>query len=193
MIEEWKNIIGYEGLYQISSLGNIKALTREIHTTRNDYTYIRIIPEHMMSLVSTDDGYLRVTLTKEGKRKSYLVHRLVAEHFIPKVEGKSHINHLDENKTNNKVSNLEWCTIWENSIYGNRCKKIGDKSSKTPHTWLYKSVLQYSLDGTFIREFKSIKQAANAVGAKSTSGIQSCCAGRLKSSMGFIWKYINNK
>lgn len=189
MIEEWKDVTGYEGLYQISSLGNVKALARKIQNIRNGHTYTRIVPEHLMSLVKTDDGYLRVTLANNKKRRGYLVHRLVAEHFIPKIEGKTYVNHLDEDKTNNIVTNLEWCTVWENSIYGNRCKKIGEKSSKIPHTWLYKSILQYSLDGTFIREFKSIKQAVDTVGAKSTAGIQSCCIGRLKSSMGFIWKY----
>lgn len=190
--EEWKDIEGYEGYYQISSLGRVKSLGRTYKVVRKGSTYNRIIREHIMQLTKNEDGYLRVSLAMEKKKRAFLVHRLVASAFIPNPLNKPCINHLDENKTNNKADNLEWCSVWENSTYGNRCKKIGEKSSKTPHTWLYKSVLQYSLQGILIKEYKSLREAANAVGAKSTAGIQSCCVGRLKSSMGYIWKYNNN-
>lgn len=189
-MEEWRDIKGYEGLYQVSNFGRVKALDRVIHTLRHNKYYDRVIPEHIMSNTLNNKGYFKVALTNgSGTKKNISVHRLVAEAFIPNTYNKPCINHKDENKTNNKVENLEWCTVWENNTYGTKYKRIGEKSSMTPHSWLYRPVLQYTITGNFIKEYKSLREAAINIGAKSTAGIQSCCVGRLKSSMGYIWKY----
>lgn len=191
MQEEWKSIIGYEGLYEVSNKGNVKSLKRAVSVEKKGNSYNKTIEEKIKVPSIDNKGYLRVGLHNSTGRKTFMVHRLVASAFIPNPENKPCINHKDENKTNNNVENLEWCTEWENSIYGNRSRKIGEKVSQVPHTWLYRPVLQYSIKGDFIKEFKSLKEAANTVGAKGYANIQSCCKGRIKSAMGFIWKYKN--
>lgn len=104
MIEEWKDIKGYEGLYQVSNLGRVKSLKRG----------------SIRFGTLTHENYLRLKLYKDGTYKNKNVHRLVAETFIPNPENKPTVNHIDEDKTNNMVSNLEWATIKENLNHGTR-------------------------------------------------------------------------
>lgn len=106
-MEVWKDIQGYEGLYQISNMGNVKTLKR---TT----SYNRIIEEKIKSQREKYDGYLRVTLCKNGKKSTIAVHRLVAQTFIPNPINKPQVNHIDCNKKNNCVDNLEWADNFEN-------------------------------------------------------------------------------
>lgn len=107
-IEEWRPIVGYEGLYEVSNLGRVRS-----------FKWGR---EEIRKLHITKKGYLEVGLCKEGKQKMFKVHRLVAQAFIPNPEGLPVINHRDENPKNNKVDNLEWCTYKYNSNYGT-CKE----------------------------------------------------------------------
>lgn len=139
MQEVWKDIKGYEGLYQVSNFGRIKSLERK-RIDRN-----QILPEKILSIRKKENGYLTVSLNKNTKDKKHLVHRLVAQAFIPNIDNKPCINHKDENKTNNNVDNLEWCTHKYNSNYNNLFKKR------------YKKVNQYDLQGNFIKEWNSIK------------------------------------
>ena len=119
MEEEWKDIKGYEGRYQISSFGRVKSLNYRC-TGR----------EKILDFKSTNSrGYVIAKLCKEGKVKSYTVHKLVAEAFIPNPNNYKEINHRDENKINNHVSNLEWCTRKYNCNYGTRNKRVS-KSHK---------------------------------------------------------------
>ena len=111
--EVWKDIKGYEGLYQVSNLGNVKKLK----TLRNN-RYNKPTWDNRPKILKPWDngfGYKVVSLEQDKKRKNYYVHRLVAEHFIPNVEGKSQVNHKDYNKSNNQVDNLEWVTAKENT------------------------------------------------------------------------------
>lgn len=105
--EIWKDIKGYEGLYQVSNLGRVKSFK----TNKRKYEY------KYMSLVIDKKGYLTVSLCGNHKRKTYKVHRLVSQAFIPNQEGKTQVNHIDGNKQNNRVDNLEWCTNGENGIH----------------------------------------------------------------------------
>jgi hypothetical protein len=100
MLENWKDIEGFEGIYQVSSLGNIRNYKKQILTP-----------------VKTDDGYLRVHLRKTGVSKNLRVHRIVANHFIENPENKPEVNHINGNKTDNRVENLEWVTKSENAIH----------------------------------------------------------------------------
>ena len=100
MIEEWKNVEGFDGFYQVSNFGNVKSLGGWCGTS--------LRKPHVLSVSLTRDGYEKVRLIHNGKDKTLRVHRLVAEGFIPKVEGKNTVNHIDGNKRNNNVSNLEW-------------------------------------------------------------------------------------
>lgn len=109
MEELWKDIKGYEGLYQVSNLGNVKSLERLVYNQHNNY----IKPERILKPRRKEDGYLQVYLYNNGKKQAY-VHRLVAESFIPNTDNKAQVNHIDFNKENNIVENLEWVTAVEN-------------------------------------------------------------------------------
>ena len=104
MIERWKDIKGYEGKYQVSNLGNVKSLLDKSLKKR----------EKILKPSLTHKGYLRVYLSKESKKSTRLIHRLVAEAFIPNLENKETVNHIDGNKTNNRIDNLEWLSNIEN-------------------------------------------------------------------------------
>ena len=123
------------------------------------------------------NGYLQVGLWKNGKGKNHYMHRLVAEAYIPNPENLPQINHRDENKTNNCLQNLEWCDHKYNINYGTRNEKISN-SNKKP-------ILQFDLNGNFIKEWKS----ATDVGREVRDNIRHCLKGRTKLAYGYIWKF----
>lgn len=124
MEEVWKDIVGYEGLYQISNLGEVKRLEKEFsHIAKDErigkrsqgaYSRTTKLEEKILKGIKTDKGYLAVGLIKDGKSKKFRVHRLVAMMFIPNPHNKLEVNHIDGNKENNSVDNLEWSTGKEN-------------------------------------------------------------------------------
>lgn len=162
--EYWKPVVGYEGHYQVSNFGRVKSIKfgKEIILKQN----IR-------------GGYYIVNLSKNGIVKTYLVHRLVAEAFIDNTDNLPQVNHKDENKLNNNVDNLEWCTHEYNINYGTRNKKASKKLSKP--------VLQYTLDGEFVREWKSTIECGR--NGYDQGHVAACCRGKLKTYKGFIWEY----
>lgn len=118
--EVWKDVVGYEGLYQISTFGRVKSLKR--FDTRGNPLKSRILKN-----VSRGNGYLSVNLCKNATAKLFNLHRLVAQAYIPNPDSKPQVNHIDEDKTNNKIDNLEWVTIKENANHGTRNRRIGKK------------------------------------------------------------------
>ena len=168
MIETYKDIKNYEGKYQVSNLGQIMSLN-----------YRNTGKHKLMSPVEDKDGYFRVCLYKDEKRKSFHIHRLVAEHFLPNPDNLPQVNHRDENKQNNSVDNLEWCSNEYNVNYGKRNQKCAKALSKT--------VLQFSKSGEFIREWESINECRR--NGFNQGNICKCCNGKLKSSFGYIWRY----
>lgn len=116
-LESWSDVIGYEGLYQISNFGNVRSLPHTITVEQKRYKQPRQMHWQGKPLRQHPDGkgYLIVRPCKLGKSKTLLVHRLVALHFIPNPDNKPAVNHLDSNVFNNHASNLEWCTIAENN------------------------------------------------------------------------------
>lgn len=120
MIEVWKDIKDYEGFYQVSNLGRVKSLSRSIHDSRG---YMVHLKEKIKKPSFDKNGYPQIGLCKNGTVITRKIHRLVAEAFISNPENKPEINHKDEDKTNNCVSNLEWVTEKENVNYGYGAKR----------------------------------------------------------------------
>lgn len=174
MEEIWKDIKGYEGMYQISSLGRIKALERWV--TRKDGR-LNHYPEKIMTPKISYNGYMRIGLWKNGKVKNCLVHRLVAATFIPNPNHLPQVNHKDEDRTNNIYTNLEWCSSSYNINYGHRNDYFNIK------------VNQYDLDGNFIKTWDGARQAGSAIGHPATN-ITRCCRKRgIKTAYGYKWEY----
>lgn len=175
MEEIWKDIKGFEGVYQVSSFGNVKSLSRDVKA-HDKLGGRRRKKESLLKFDVCKNGYLRVVLTKDCDGKHFLVHRLVAEAFLPNPENLPQVNHKDENKTNNIVNNLEWCDAKYNSNYGDRTRKTAIAK--------YKTVKQYDMQGNFIREFGSLKEAYATVGKRFSKN--DCMVG--KSVGGFQWR-----
>ena len=176
-MEVFKDIKGYEGKYQISNMGRVKSLCSY------NVTEERILKQYRHA----NTPYLFVCLSQgfinENKRtvyKNHDVHRLVAEAFIDNPDQLPFVNHKDENPTNNKASNLEWCTPKYNSNYGSikvkQCKKV----------------YRYTPSGQFVKCFPSVRSAAEAVGGYA-GNITTCCQGKMKTAYGFVWEYNKRK
>ena len=198
-MENWKDIVGYEGYYQVSDKGNVRSLDRII----NGHFYKGILLKQRKD----KDGYLTVVLAKNKVCKWLKVHRLVAISFIPNTENLPTVNHKNEDKTCNAVWNLEWMSVADNNKYGTRNKRIGKAHKNRPHNYMKgeknyfygkrfagadnvtsKKVEQYTLDGIFVKEYNCTREAGESVGV--TSGmIGMCCRGKRKTAAGFIWKY----
>ena len=175
-MEEWRDIEGYEGLYQVSNKGRVRSLDRYV-----GYKGIskalrkgKILKPHQ-----DNKGYLSVILQKDGKVKKFLVHCLVMKMFVGEKQSNMQINHKDECKTNNKLENLEYCTAKYNCNYGNRTEKITKKKQKP--------VIALNSDGEIVYEFKSAKEAEDL--GFSPSHICNCCKGKRKWHNGLFWKY----
>lgn len=131
MEEIWKDICEYKGIYQVSNCGRVKRLAYEIKNPapRANGSVLKF-KEHLLTPRKITHGYLSIMLYKKGKPKNYKIHRLVAQAFIPNPDNLPEVNHKDEDKTNNCVDNLEWCTHKYNSNYGTRPKRIGEFHAK---------------------------------------------------------------
>ena len=199
MEEIWRDVKGYEGLYQVSNLGRIKSLERFIKTRKNKNGMNGYIHKQESIRIPTKDykGYLRLNLCKEGKQKPFKVHRLVAQAFIPNPNNLPQVNHKDENKENNCITNLEWCTNEYNHNYGTRNKRVAEKQKgrKIPFEQIKNkiAVLQINKDtNEVIRKYDSIKEAQICCGVKTHySHIGACCKGERKTAYGFKWRYAN--
>lgn len=169
-LEEWRDIKGYKGLYQISNLGRVK----NIKSGRN-----------LMGGINSD-GYYTVLLRKKLKAKSFKIHRLVAAAFISNPENKPQVNHKNGNKIDNKVTNLEWVTCkenvrhaWNNKLSKGKYREVGNRAEK---------VIQMDLENKIINKYESVLKASEKTGISNTA-ISNCLVGLSKTSGGFKWKY----
>ena len=181
MEEEWRDLEGFEGLYQVSNYGRVKSFVR--HLGGKPFNYLKPKPDK--------DGYLQVSLAKNKKPHTKKIHRLVAQAFIPNPNNYPQVNHKDERKDNNNVDNLEWCTNSYNQRYGtcSERKKLHTDYEKIKAS-NFKPVLQMK-DGIVIAEYPSATEATkkyrpNAINCANISGV---CNGRHKIAYGYEWKY----
>lgn len=164
-MEDWKDIQGFDG-YQVSNEGRVKSL--------------KFGKERILKSWKVENGYLIVRLYKDGKRVWKLVHRLVAEAFIPNPQNLPEVNHKDENKSSNIVENLEWCDRSYNINYGTRTQKCADKESKM--------VDQIDpITGEVIRKWTSVNECGR--NGYASSAVSRCCNGLRKTHKGYTWKY----
>lgn len=180
-MEIWRDIKGYEGLYQVSNEGRVKSLERKTQHRGRLIT----IKERFLKQSHDTKGYLMAHLYKNGIDNTLKVHRLVAEAFIDNLDNLPEVNHKDECKTSNVVENLEWCDTKYNINYGTHNERVA-KSLTNGIT--SKPIIQYDLDGNFIQEYPSMHEAARCLGLKQ-GGISMCCRGIAKTAYGFVWKY----
>lgn len=175
MSEIWNPVKGYEGLYEVSSFGRVRSLGNG----NSNNSKVRILTPGKNS-----DGYLCVVLYKNGKPNGYKVHRLVAETFLPNLFKEVEVNHIDEDKTNNNVENLEWCDRKYNNNYGTRICRIREKRINGIGS---KHILQLTKTGELVREWDSINEAGR--NGFDIGNVCVCCNGKRQSHKGYIWKY----
>lgn len=160
-VETFVKIKGFEN-YEVSNLGKVRNIKSG-----------RILKPFLHK-----NGYLTHQLSEHNKRKTLLLHRIIATAFIDNPDEKPCVNHIDENKLNNDLSNLEWCTERENIIHGTRTKRAAEKCSK--------KVVKLDLNDNVLNEFESMHQAERETGT-SVGDICRCCNGKRKSAGGFKW------
>lgn len=200
MKELWKDISGYEGVYQISNLGRVKRLAYISEISPRGYKQYMHFSEKILKPYTDKSGYVYTHLSKAGKTNAYLLHRLVANHFIPNPENKSTVNHKDGNKINNNINNLEWATRSEQTQHA---YKLGLNNSKVGLSGdsnyaygkrgdlSYNAIPVYQLDkntNKIISEYGSMVEAAKQTGC-NVSKISMVCAGKRITTGGYKWKY----
>ena len=172
MEEHWKDVEGFEDLYSISDTG--KVLSKRSGRIRKTSV--------------NNSGHECIRIYKNKKQYNFTIHRLVAMTFIPNPLSLKEINHIDENKLNNNVQNLEWCTRKYNQEYSGNIKKFVNAGAAAVKRIRSKKVVQYTLDGEFIKEWLSAREAEAALGIART-GIGKCCLGQYKQCGGYLWSF----
>ena len=178
MGEIWVDVKGYEGYYQVSNKGQVRSLDRIV--TGSHGKPVKVPGCVLKGEISK--GYKRVNFIKEGIAKHFQVHRLVALNFLPNPENHPVINHKDEDKLNNRLDNLEWCTYEYNNNYGSCLAKRGASRSRPVR----------SIDpetGETVKEYSSFTEAAKDVGG-SHGNISTCCKKRRWKAYGYRWEYL---
>lgn len=182
--EIWKPVVGLEDYYMISSLGRVRSLDRWRNAKNGSKSLLKgkIMKEHYI-----DNGYIRVLLNNGTTKKKYLIHRLVAEAFLPNPNNLPQVNHKDEDKSNNMIwvnedgsidynkSNLEWCDEKYNTRYS-----------------LSKPIMQFTIDGELVRKWDATIDIENNLGINH-SAVSNCCKNKYgyKTAGGYIWKYYD--
>ena len=176
MNEIWKDIKGYEKHYQVSSFGRVKNLKN------------KTVKTNILKGSKNQKGYLQVILCMKQKRKVFSIHRLVAQAFIPNPNNLPQVNHKNENKTDNNIQNLEWCTANYNNNYGQRNKKIKENHNSIIYNSVKKPVIQYDKSMNKIKEFESITEASK-ITKINLSTISCVCSKKRKTAGGYVWRF----
>ena len=171
--EIWKPVDGFEWFYEVSDLGNVRSLNYHNWGIAKNLTP-----------VLDKDGYLRVCLSMNGKQYNRTVHRMVALAFLDNPENLPQINHVNEDKSDNRVCNLEWCTCEYNNNYGTRNERVSSSKRNTN----CKKILQLDLNGNLIREWESLQEIGRQLGY-GVAHISRVCRGIKKTGYGFKWRF----
>lgn len=178
--EIWKDIEGFDGIYQVSNQGRVKRLPKEIVRTNGwGKSYKQTFPEKIIKPYISNNLWF-IQLYRDGQKKGVSISRLVANAFLPKVMGKTEIRHIDGNNQNDRVDNLEWVT-WGEKVKTN-CSNNGGHNKR--------KVIQMDENGNTVGTYESIRKAAEALSV-SDSCIVSVLKGRRKRIKGYVWKYAN--
>ena len=191
-IEKWAPIPQFEGLYEVSTKARVRSLDRVIVDTNEKRK--RLYKGRVMRLQKDKDGYSFVHLHYRGKEfRDFKVHRLVAKVFIPNPDSLPYVNHLDSDRSNNDVCNLEWCSPQRNAIHAREAGRMSNNHVKrgaaNKNTRL---LLMYVLDGNYIRSFFGAREAAEFLGFKTFVNIYMHLAGKRKNAYGHLWKVADH-
>ncbi len=183
MKEVWKDIPELKG-YETSNTGNVRSKDRLVLNKRTNKFHS--LKGKEIKKFKNKQGYYRATLSIDGIAKTYLVHKIVWEAFNGPISDGMEINHINEDKTDNRIENLELVTHKENLNWGTRNERVKEKqkNNKTKS----KCVLQYSLDGCLVKEWPSLMEIERQLGYNHTC-ISSCCLNKYEKMYGYMWKY----
>lgn len=176
IVEVWKPVPGYEQFYEVSNFGRVRSFSRPVRKRRGNKVVLEMQEGRILKPAVTHKGYFAVKLYDDTKSHMFPIHRLVLSTFVPNPENLPQVNHKDENKQNNRVDNLEWCSAKYNRNYG------------SVRSWNYKPVKQFTKAREFIREFESIISASRCTGIAATN-IGNCAKHKRPSAGGYIWQY----
>lgn len=184
--EEWRDVVGYEGCYMVSSLGRIVSLSRVVKF----YTYTKMINPCLKQQHRGQNGYYTVTLKKNGKKKCLSVHRLVAIAFIPNPNDYPCIDHLNDNQIDNRACNLQWCThkINNSKEHHRIATSLSNKGKNKPTLW--RPIVQLSTSGNIVKVYSSMTHAD--LDGFQHSAIHRVIHGKLKTHGGYKWMYLSD-